>query len=90
MHDGCRYGKHTNDKEVSVMPSVEMVERERVAYVKDMRDYLKNLKRMEASKAKEVSRASLISCEILREDGEFTEFYQRVAITVHKKRKNSV
>ncbi len=35
----------TKDKEVNIMPSIELIEREKVTYVKEMQEYLNSLKK---------------------------------------------
>lgn len=66
------YGK---DKEVKSMPSVEMIECEKVAYINGMKEYLQKLKNMEHSQAKKVSFENLKKSKIIGENGEFTEHY---------------
>lgn len=65
-----------NDKEVDIVPRIEQVEYERVAYIKGMEEYLKKLKEMPNSEAVKKSKISLMSCHIIEEDGEFTERYR--------------
>lgn len=43
--------KRENLEEMDIMPTVELVECERVAYVKGMEDYLQNLRLMTPSDA---------------------------------------
>lgn len=64
-----------NDKEVDIMPTVELVEYKRVAYVKGMEDYLQKLKLMSYSEALRESKRNLKDSHIIQEDGEFTERY---------------
>ena len=65
----------TNDKEVDIMPTIELVECERTSYVKGMEDYLQKLKAMAYSEALRESKKNLKGSHIIREDGEFTERY---------------
>ena len=65
----------TNDKEVDIMPTIELVECERTAYIKGMEDYLQKLKLMAYNEALRESKRNLKSSNIIREDGEFTERY---------------
>ena len=65
-----------NDKEVYYMPSVEMIEYERASYIKEMEDYLFNLKRMKKSEARKISHDNLVKSQIIKENGEFTERYE--------------
>ena len=65
--------KDTNDKEVTYMPTMDMIEYERVNYVKEMQDYLRNLKKLSKNEAKEKSFQNLVKSEIICENGEFTE-----------------
>lgn len=66
----------TNEEEVNAMPTIEMVEYDRVAYVKEMEDYIKKLKAMPNTEARKRSRMNLESCHIIQEDGEFSERYR--------------
>jgi hypothetical protein len=65
----------TKDKEMSHMPTIEAVEHERVAYVKEMESYLHRLKNLPDSEAIRQSKLNLEKCHIIRDDGEFTEKY---------------
>lgn len=71
VHD--RNPKDTNDEEVTYMPTMDMIEYERVNYVKEMQDYLRNLKNLNKKEAKEKSFQNLVKSEIICENGEFTE-----------------
>lgn len=73
-------------KEVNIMPAIEMIEYERVTYVKEMEDYLKNLKKMKKSEAKKKSFENLVQSNIISENGEFTEQYQYSKLALKKKR----
>lgn len=66
----------TDDKEVDNMPAVELVEHERVSYVKELERYLRELKEMSNSEARVKARSNLIKSNIIQEDGEFTEHYR--------------
>ncbi len=66
----------TDDKEVNDMPTIELVEHERVSYVKELENYLRELKEMSNSEARVKARLNLIKSNIIREDGEFTEHYR--------------
>lgn len=79
--------ENTKDKEMNVMPVIETLEYERVAYVKEMEEYLNNLKQMTRSEAKKISHDNLVKCQIIQENGEFTERYQCLKVDVPKKRK---
>lgn len=57
------------------MPTIELVERERVTYVKEMQEYLRQLKQLSKAEAKKQSRKNLIDSNIIQENGEFTERY---------------
>lgn len=74
-----------NGKEVDIMPAIEVVEYERVAYIKGMEDYLQNLRLMAQGDAVKKSKKSLESCHIIQEDGEFTERY--IYSRMHSKNK---
>lgn len=71
VHD--RNPKDTNDEEVTYMPTMDMIEYERVNYVKEMQDYLRNLKNLNKKEAKEKSFQNLVKSDIISENGEFTE-----------------
>lgn len=68
------------------MPSVELFEREKVAYINGMKEYLQKLKNMEHSQAKKVSFENLKRSQIIGENGEYTEQDENMRINVHKKR----
>lgn len=57
------------------MPEIELVEYERIAYVKGMEDYLQNLRSMPYKEAVRKSQINLQNCHIIQENGEFTEKY---------------
>lgn len=57
------------------MPSIELVERERASYIRGMKDYLQNLKRLPEDEAIGRAKKSLEGCHIIQADGEFTERY---------------
>lgn len=64
-----------DEEEVDVMPTIELVEHERTAYIKGMEEYLEKLRLMPNKEAVKKSRESLKECHIIREDGEFSERY---------------
>ena len=64
-----------DNKEVDVMPAIELMEYERAAYIKGMEDYLKKLRLMPKHEAVKKSQESLENSHIMREDGEFSERY---------------
>ena len=68
------------------MPTIEMIESERVAYVKEMEDYLKELKQMDKSDAQKKSFKNLVQSKIIYENGEFTEKYKYTKEVLQKKR----
>ena len=84
MRNGLSKEFFHKDSEVDVMPSVELVESERVAYVKEMEDYLTNLKNMPDNLAQEKSRENLLNCNIIQENGDFTERYKFSRINAKK------
>ncbi len=67
------------------MPSVELIECEKVAYINEMKEYLQKLKSMELSQAKEVSLENLKESKIIDENGEFTEHYGYMRISEQKR-----
>lgn len=73
------------EREVDIMPSVELIEREKVAYVNEMKEYLQKLKSMEHSQAKKISLENLKESEIVDENGEFTEHYKYMRISAPKR-----
>ncbi len=74
------------DKEVYIMPSVELIECEKAAYINEMREYLKKLKNMDQSQAQKISLENLVKSKIIGENGEFTEHYEYMRANVQKKR----
>ncbi len=70
------------DEEVTVMSPVELIEREKVAYINEMKDYLHNLKNMPKPEAKKISHANLVKSNIITEDGHFTERYEFTRISI--------
>lgn len=74
------------DKEVNLMPSVDLIECEKVAYINGMKEYLQKLKKMEQSQAKKISFENLKKSKIIGENGEFTEHYEYMRMSVQKKR----
>lgn len=77
---------YEKDKEVNVMPSVELIECEKVAYINGMKEYLQKLKSMEHSQAKKVSFENLKKSKIIGENGEFTEHYECMRMSAQRKR----
>ena len=67
------------------MPTIELIECERVAYVKEMEDYLRNLKQMNKKEAKKVSYENLVRSEIITESGDFTERFEFTRRTLQKR-----
>ena len=76
---------YTKDEEVNIMPTMEMIEYERVAYVNGMEEYLQKLKNMDRNDAKKKSFENLVQCKIIHEDGEFTERYEYTKIVLQKR-----
>lgn len=75
---------NTNEKEVNAMPAIELIEYERIAYIKEMKDYLSMLKALPGEEAVKKSRENLIKSNILQENGEFTEQYRYSKIYTRK------
>ena len=67
---------HSKDKEADVMPVIELIEHERITYIKEMEDYLHNLKKLPKEQAGKISKENLVKSNILKENGEFTDFYK--------------
>lgn len=86
MEDRKPENTYKRDKEMKSMPSVELIESEKVAYIKEMREYLQNLKNMEHNQAKKISLENLVRSQIVEENGDFTERYEFTRINVQKKR----
>lgn len=57
------------------MPPIEIMEHERIAYVKGMEKYLRDLKSMSIGEAKKMSHENLVRSQIIKESGEFTAHY---------------
>ncbi|MCM1231266.1 MAG: hypothetical protein NC489_14190 [Ruminococcus flavefaciens] len=66
------------ESEVDFMPSVELIECEKIAYINGMKEYLQKLKKMEHNQAKKVSLENLKKSKIIDENGEFTEHYEHI------------
>lgn len=69
----------TNDaivKDDDIMPTIELVEKERLSYIDEMEQYLENLKTMPKEKAVELSKKNLIESGIIDENCELTEHYR--------------
>ncbi len=64
-----------DEVEVNVMPTIELVEYERAAYVKEMEEYLQKLKSMPNAEARKKSRINLENSHIIQKNGEFSERY---------------
>lgn len=63
------------DNKGDIMPTIELLECERVAYVKGMDNYLQKLKAMPDDEAIEKSRINLQNSNIIEPNGDFTERY---------------
>ena len=59
------------------MSPMEILEQERVAYVDEMQEYLHRLKQMNKIDAQKISFNNLVQSQIIYENGEFTEYYNR-------------
>ena len=86
MNDKNIKSFYKEDMEVNVMPSVELFECEKVAYINWMKEYLQKLKNMEHSQAKEISLENFKKSKIIGKNGEFTEHYEYMQIKVQSKR----
>lgn len=86
MQYGNIDGLYEGDKEENVMPSVELIEYERISYIKEMEAYLSNLKSMSKAEAKKIAHENLVKSQIIEENGEFTERYQFARMSTQKKR----
>lgn len=78
--------KIVNYEEVNIMPTIEMIECERVTYVREMEEYLQKLKKMDKSDAQKKSFENLVQSKIIHENGEFTERYEYTKKVLKKKR----
>lgn len=67
----------TKEKEAETMPTVELIEYERITYIKEMEEYLHKLKKMPKDDAIKKSRENLINSNIILENGDFAEQYRR-------------
>ena len=76
---------YKKDKEVNIMPSVELIECEKVAYINGMKEYLKQLKSMEQSQAKKISLENLKKSKIICENWVFTEHYEYMLMSLQKR-----
>lgn len=75
----------TNDKEMKTMPSIELIEYEKITYIKRMEDYLQSLKSMKETEARAVSYQNLLKSQIIQENGEFTKHYNFTGAAVQMK-----
>lgn len=67
---------YANDKEEMIfMPTMDMIESERMAYVKEMEQYLDDLKSMNRQEAQKKSFENLVQSQIIYANGQFTEHY---------------
>lgn len=66
---------HQYNKEAGTMPNIKLVEYERIAYVKEMENYLQKLKSMPNHEAIQKSRINLENCHIIQKNGELSEQY---------------
>lgn len=66
---------NSTEEEDDIMPTIELVEKERLSYIEEMEQYLKRLKAMPKKEAKELSKKNLIESGIFDENGELTEHY---------------
>ncbi len=57
------------------MQTLNSLEHERIAFVKEMEEYLHKLKEMPVIDAKKQSKINLLNSKIIQEDGEFTSQY---------------
>lgn len=79
------HGHIPAEDEVNIMPTIELVECERAAYIKGMENYLQNLRQMSSSEAVKKSKKNLEDCHIICEDGEFSERYSNSRIYDRRK-----
>ncbi|MGB8454927.1 MAG: hypothetical protein WCD89_21690 [Anaerocolumna sp.] len=68
--------KQINEKEVDIMPTIELIEQERLSYLADMKKYLENLKNLPREEAYETSKKNLLDSGIIDEDGNLSERYK--------------
>ena len=82
---GYENNNHTEEREVYTMPTIELIEYEKVACVKEMEEYLRSLKSMKKSDGKKISHENLMKSGIITESGEFTERYKFSKMILQKK-----
>lgn len=78
----CFYSKV---EEVNIMPSINLIEYDKMTYIKEMEEYLQKLKAMERTKARKKSYESLLKSEIITENGDFSERYKYTKMFLQKK-----
>ena len=66
-----RHSNHANEKEADAMPDIDLIEYERIAYIKEMQEYFEKLKKMNKKEAQEMSFQNLVNSGILTPDGRF-------------------
>lgn len=86
MEKRCKTLMDKDNKEVNVMPPIEMIECERVTYVKEMEDYLNKLKGMKKVDAQKKAFENLVKSNIIERNGDFTEQYEYTKATLQMKR----
>lgn len=67
------------------MPAIEAVESERTAYIREMEEYLQRLKSMPEDDARRQARINLQNCNIIQEDGGFSERYRYSRLYAERK-----
>lgn len=65
----------------AAMPATDLFEPEHAAYIKEMDEYLRRLKSMDKADAQRKAHDNLVKCQILQENGEFTDRYKRDIIS---------
>ncbi len=74
------------DKEENIMVPIELIETDRLTYIKEMEDYLCKLKKLPKNTAKKIAKENLVKSQIIQENGEFSERYKFSRINSQKSR----
>lgn len=64
------------EKEVSDMPTIEMIEVEKTNYIQEMKNYLNKLQQLESEDAREASYQNLLNSGIIEKNGRYSRRYK--------------
>lgn len=61
---------------LDIIPVIKQIEHEKIAYIKEMKQYLYNLKQMPKNEARNKAQINLIESNIIQKNGEFSQQYK--------------